>query len=76
MIIPLTTTGRRRQRDDHRLRDLVQGTGDVTIATELGVRRSTARGWFGKAPKVVVSLDATNLRASELQKEVLESDDA
>ena len=72
MIIPMTTTGRLQQRYDHRLRDLVQGTGDVTIATDLGVPRSTARGWLGKAPKVVVSLDVTDLKASELQQEVLE----
>ena len=28
----------------------------MTIATDLGVPRSTARGWLGQAPKVVVSL--------------------
>jgi hypothetical protein len=61
------------QRYDHRLRDLVQRTRDVTIATDLGVPRSTARGWLGKTPKVVVSLDMTDLRASELQQEVLEA---
>ncbi|HZM93548.1 MAG TPA: hypothetical protein VFB92_09010, partial [Vicinamibacterales bacterium] len=44
MIILMTTTGRAQQRYDHRLRDLVRGTGDVTIATDLGVPRSTARG--------------------------------
>jgi hypothetical protein len=67
-----TTTARPQQRDDHRLRDLVQRTGDVTVATDLGVPRSTAHGWLGKAPKLVVSLDVTDLRASELQQEVLE----
>ena len=72
MIIPMTTTGRPQQRYDHRLRDPVHGTGDVTIATDLGVPRSTARGWLGQAPKIVVSLDVTDLRASELQQEVLE----
>jgi hypothetical protein len=72
MIIPMTTTRRLQQRYDHRLRDLVQGTGDVTLATDLGVPRSTARGWLGTAPKVVVSLDVTDLRASELQQEALE----
>ena len=72
MIGPMTTTGRIQQRDDHRLRDLVQRTGDVTIATDLGVPRSTARGWLGNAPKVVVSLDVTDLRVSELHQEVLE----
>ena len=59
------------QRYDHRLRDLVQQTEDVTIATDLGVPRSTARGWLGQAPKVVVRLDVTDLKASELQQEVL-----
>ena len=44
----------------------------MTIATDLGVPRSTARGGRGKAPKVVVSLDVTDLRAAELQQEVLE----
>jgi hypothetical protein len=72
MIIRMTTTARPQQRYDHRLRDLVQRTRDATIATDLGVPRSTARGWIGKSPKVVVSLDVTDLRASELQQEVLE----
>jgi hypothetical protein len=65
MIIRMTTTGRRQQRYDHRLRDLVQSTGDLTITTDLGVPRSTARGWLDKAPKAVVSLDVMDLRASD-----------
>ena len=44
----------------------------MTIATNLGVPRTTARGWLGKSPKIMVSLDVTDLRASELQREVLE----
>src|SRR5262249_18250101 len=52
--------------------DLVQPTGDVTIATDLGVPRSTARGWLGDGQTVVVSLDVANLKALELQQEVLE----
>ena len=72
MIISMPTTPRPQQRYDHRLRNLVQRTGDVTIATDLGVPRSTARGWLGKTPNVVVSLDVTDLRASELHQEVLE----
>jgi hypothetical protein len=71
MIIFMTTTGRAQQRYDHRLRDLVRGTGDVTIAADLGVPRSTARGWLREAPKVVVTLDVTNLRTSDLQQEIL-----
>jgi hypothetical protein len=36
------------------------------------VPRSTARGWLGKASKIVVSLGVTDPRASELQQEILE----
>src|SRR5215831_10954599 len=72
MIILMTTTGRPQQRYDHRLRNLVQRTGNVTVATDFGVPRSTARGWLRQAPKAVVSLDVTDLRASELQQEVLQ----
>src|SRR6266850_4595599 len=67
----MATTGRAQQRYDHRLRDLVRGTGDVTIATDLGVPRSTARGWLREAPQVVITLDVTNLRTSELQQEIV-----
>ena len=63
-----TDTGAVSTDNDHRLRELVHGTGDVTIATDLGVPRSTARGWLGKTPNVVVSLDVTDLRASESTK--------
>jgi hypothetical protein len=71
MIVAMATTGRHQRRYDHRLQDLVQRTGDVTIATDLAIPRSTARGWLAKAPNVVVSLDVTNLDASDLQQEVL-----
>ena len=72
MIVSMPTTRRPQQRYDHRLRDLVQGTGDVTIATDLGVPRSTARGWLDQAPKVVVSVDVTHAEESELRQEILE----
>src|SRR3989441_5730897 len=67
----MTTTSRPQQRYDHRLRDLVQRTGDLTIATDLGVPRSTARGWLGAAPTVVVSLEVANLTEPELRQEIL-----
>jgi hypothetical protein len=72
MIIPMTTTGRPQRRYDHRLRNLVQRTGDVTVATDLGVPRSTARGWLGKVPTVVVCLDGADLTETELRQEVLQ----
>jgi putative transposase len=71
MIIWMTATPRPQQRYDHRLRDLVHRTSDVTIATHLGVPRSTARGWLGAVPTVVVSLDVADLAESELRQEIL-----
>jgi putative transposase len=70
MIIRMTTRSGQ-QRYDHRLRDLVQRTGDLTIATDLGVPRSTARGWLGATPRVVVSLEAADLTEPELRQEIL-----
>jgi hypothetical protein len=71
MIISMSTTSRPRRRYDHRLRDLVQRIGDLTIATEVSVPRSTARGWLGAAPPVVVSLAVTDLTEAELRQEIV-----
>jgi len=71
MLLSMPTTARPQQRYDHRLRDLVQRTGDVTIATDLGVPRSTARGWLGAAPRLVVGLEVADLTEPELRLEVL-----
>src|SRR5262245_50542706 len=56
---------------DHRLRGVVQRTGDVTIATDLGVPRSTALGWLAAPPTVAVSVDVADLTESELRREIL-----
>jgi putative transposase len=71
MITRMTTRSGRQRSYDHRLRDLVQRTGDLTIATDLGVPRSTARGWLGAAPRVVVSLEMAELTEPELRQEIL-----
>jgi len=71
MIISMPTIARSRQHYDHRLRNLVQRTGDVTVATDLGVPRSTARGWLGETPTAVISLNVTELTEPELRQEVL-----
>ena len=48
----------RRQRSyDDRLRELDNETGDLSIATEIGVPRSTAAGWVRNEPLEVVTLD-------------------
>jgi hypothetical protein len=51
--------------------DGISSTGDVTIATDLGVPRSTARGWLGVGPTVVVSLEVADLTEPELRQEIL-----
>src|SRR3989441_10449 len=71
MILSMPTTARSQPRYDHRLRNLVQRTGDVTLATDLGVPRSTARGWLGAAPMVVVCLDVADLTEPEFRQEVV-----
>jgi hypothetical protein len=68
MIIRMTTRFRPQQRYDHRLRDLVRRTGDLTIAADLGVPRSTAWGWLRPAPTIVGSLEVADLDHGWLKK--------
>jgi len=56
---------------DHRLRELVRCTGDVTIATNLGVPRSTVAGWLGATSRPVISLDVVEMTDVVLQAEVV-----
>jgi hypothetical protein len=67
----MKTAPRRQRRYDHRLRDLVRRTGDLTIATDLGVPRSTARGWLAAAPAAVISVDVASRTEAELRQEIL-----
>ncbi|HUE85871.1 MAG TPA: hypothetical protein VMO26_07300 [Vicinamibacterales bacterium] len=66
----MTRRARPQQRYDHRLRNLVRRTGDLTLATDLGVPRSTARGWLHRGPTVVVSLDGTPRSEVDLHQEI------
>jgi hypothetical protein len=40
---------------------------DLTVATDLGVPRSTARGWLGTMPTAVIGLDVVDLTEPELR---------
>jgi putative transposase len=71
MIGRMKTASRPQRRYDHRLRDLVRRTRDLTIATDLGVPRSTARGWLAAAPTAVISMDVASLSEAELRQEIL-----
>ncbi len=67
----MSSTTRTQRRYDHRLRELVQTTGDVELAIRHGVPQSTARGWRSKTTTEVVSLDVLELDTIRLQHEVI-----
>ena len=67
----MVTTPRTQNRYDHRLRQLVRTTQDVSYAVQCGVPRSTARGWLSAPSVEVVTLNSLNMDATELQREVL-----
>lgn len=67
----MPSSSRRQRTYDHRLRDLVRKTGDVTIAEEIGVPRSTAAGWLRQEPQEVVTVDVLDMDDLRLQREVL-----
>ncbi len=46
-------------------------TGDPSIATELGVPRSTAASWLRGDPRDVISLDVPDMRELQLQAELV-----
>jgi hypothetical protein len=65
------TTTRTPRRYDHRLRNLVRVTQNITCAVDLGVPPSTARGWLTAPNTPVVTSEFLNLDATHLQQEVL-----
>jgi len=67
----MASTTRTLRRYDHRLRDLVRSTGDISHATRRGVPCSTARGWLTAARTDVITLDVTDADLHSLQHEVL-----
>lgn len=64
-------TIRIRRQYDHRLRRLVQKTGDVQLAVRNGVPRSTARDWSRLSALDVVSLDVLSMSEETPQQEVV-----
>ena len=57
----------KQRRYDHRLIQLVHETGDTSIATRLGVPRSTAAGWTRRSPRDVVTAVTADASATELR---------
>ena len=71
MIKGMTATSRRQRSYDHRLKELVRTSGDLSVARELRIPRSTAMGWLGDSPKPFVSLDVVSLKERDLQREIV-----
>ena len=67
----MATTTRTQKRYDHRLRELVRKTQDVSCAVQYGVPRSTARSWLTTPSVQVVTADPLHMDAIQLQQEVL-----
>ena len=56
---------------DHRLRLLIQKSGDLALSVRYGFPRSTARGWLKQARTDAISIDVLDMDAEDLQREVL-----
>ena len=54
---------------DHRLRELVRETRDISIATRHGVPRSTAYGWLRSEKKIVVTTAEATKSEAQLRAE-------
>jgi putative transposase len=63
-------TPRSQRSYDHRLIRLVQQTGGATIATRIGVPRSTVAGWLRRSRQNVVSAPTLDESAAELRARV------
>jgi hypothetical protein len=55
---------------DHRLVQLVQETRDPSIATRLGVPRSTVAGWLRRAPRPVTTSADEDASLAEMWRRV------
>jgi hypothetical protein len=68
----MATTTRSQRTYDHRLKELVHESGDIELAVQKGVPRSTARGWLHRAHDDVITLDIFRSSAKELRREVID----
>jgi len=68
----MRTTNRTLRRYDHRLREIVYNTQDISYAVQRGVPRSTARGWLKARDVKVWAEDVVGCVTSQQQREVLQ----
>ena len=67
----MATAIRTQKRYDHRLREFVRSTQDISYAVQHGVPPSTAHGWLNASTAEVVTVDVLKMDAIRLQQEVL-----
>ena len=68
----MPTATRTQRRYDHRLKEFVRSTGNIDLAVQSGVPRSTAYGWIGGTQTEVMSLDVHDQDVDELRRELVE----
>ena len=67
----MATSIRKQCKYDHRLKNLVRRIGDQTIASRIGVPRSTLDGWLSSRPTEVISIDAASMSKAELKAKIV-----
>ena len=67
----MTPETQTRRTYDHRLRGLVHATGDLQLAIQNGVPRSTARDWLRRPTADVVTLDVAAMTEQAFRREVV-----
>ena len=67
----MTAETQTRRRYDHRLRGLVHASGNIELAIQNGVPRSTAKDWLRRPTPTVVTLDVTAMTEEALREEVV-----
>lgn len=68
----MATATRSQRTYDHSLKGLVHESGDIELALQQGVPRSTARGWLHHSRDDVITLDIFRSPAKELRREIVD----
>ena len=68
----MENTTQTQNRYDHRLKELVRSTQDITCAVRYGIPTSTAGGWLKTPATKVVTVDVVHLDVIRLRQEVLQ----
>ncbi len=67
----MTPETRTRRRYDHRLHGLIHSTGNIGLAIQNGVPRSTAKDWLRRPTPTIVTIDTAAMTEEALRREVV-----